>query len=71
MRWTKFLIPPLVAVAFACGWLATAGAAPPQGKATICHVTGNHVVEISVSNSAVPAHLAHGDTLPDEYGDCS
>ncbi len=70
MRWTKFLIPPLVAITFAGGWLATAGAAPPQGKTTICHVAGDKIVEISVSNSALSAHLAHGDTMPDEYGEC-
>jgi hypothetical protein len=43
----------------------------PQEKATVCHVTGNGGVrEITVSGNAVPAHLAHGDVLPDEYGDC-
>ena len=71
MRWSRFFIPPLVAILFAGGWLATAGADPPQGKSTICHVAGNKVVAISVSNSAVPAHMEHGDSMPDEYGDCT
>jgi hypothetical protein len=66
----KLLIPPLIALSLAGGWFATAGASPPQGKTTICHVAGSKMVSISVSNSAMPAHMAHGDTLADEYGDC-
>jgi len=38
----------------------------PDGKVTICHIPpGNpeNAHEITVSVSAVPAHLAHGDRL--------
>jgi hypothetical protein len=50
---------------------ATAGGNGPssaqsQYKVTICHMTGsesNPSNTISVSNAALPAHLAHGDTL--------
>ena len=66
----KLLIPPLIAITVVGGLFATAGAAPPQGKSTICHVASSKTVKISVSNSALPAHMAHGDQLADEYGDC-
>jgi LPXTG-motif cell wall-anchored protein len=46
--------------------VAPAAAGPDDGKITICHVPpGNpanaHTIEISVN--ALPAHLAHGDTV--------
>ena len=68
----RFFIAPFIAVALIGGWLTTAGAEPPQGKSVVCHVAGNQgkIVKISVSNSALPAHLAHGDQLADEYGEC-
>jgi hypothetical protein len=64
---TAALLPALVFVA--------AGAATvfgsPQGKQDICHQTGNGSYHlINVSGNAVPAHLRHGDVLPDEYGEC-
>ena len=38
-------------------------------KVDICHVTGNgKYVFINVSGNALPAHLAHGDSLPGENG---
>jgi hypothetical protein len=44
-----------------------------EGKTTICHKTDskkNPWVLITVSNSALPAHKAHGDTLPGPGGTC-
>jgi hypothetical protein len=43
------------------------------GKTTICHRTSsqkNPFVLITVSNNALPAHKAHGDTLPAADGSC-
>jgi hypothetical protein len=43
----------------------------PQDKVDVCHVTGNGSFhEINISKNALPAHLRHGDAMPDEYGDC-
>jgi len=61
------LIPAMVLVA---ATTATA-VGQPQGKVDVCHRTGNGGFhEINVSGNALPAHLRHGDVLPDEYGDC-
>ena len=41
-----------------------------RGTVDICHLTGNgQYISISVNQNAVPAHLAHGDYLPDADGD--
>jgi hypothetical protein len=58
------LLPLIVMIAFS----ASALAAGP--KVDICHFASHKFVEISVSENAMPAHLRHGDVLPDEYGDC-
>jgi hypothetical protein len=43
---------------------SVASAQYQYGKVTICHVAGQsgNRVTITVAASAVPAHLAHGDT---------
>ncbi len=43
-------------------------------KISICHTTGsssNPVLRLNVSVNALPAHLAHGDFLPNAYGACT
>jgi hypothetical protein len=52
---------------------ATAAQDQYVGKTTICHRTGsakNPFVLITVSNNALPAHKAHGDTLAGPGGTC-
>jgi len=69
-RWIVWLSVPLVlAVALIVATPATQAQGRGQEKVTICHIPpGNpdNAHEITVGAPAVPAHLAHGDTL----GEC-
>lgn len=60
------VLPATILVGFA----ATAAAGGPGGKVDVCHFASHKYVEINVSANALPAHLRHGDVMPDEYGDC-
>ena len=67
------VIPHFVLSAvLALGILAAVGASAGGGqeKVDICHRAGDKFVEISVAMPAVPAHMAHGDVMPDDYGEC-
>ena len=62
------LIPAIMLTVFAVTIVAAQG---PDGKTTVCHLTGNGGYHaITVSNNALPAHYRHGDVLPDAYGNC-
>jgi hypothetical protein len=60
-------VPALILVVFAVSSVVASG---PLGKTTICHAASAKFVEISVNDHALPAHMAHGDILTDDYGDC-
>jgi hypothetical protein len=61
------VVPALILAVFAVSSVAAGGA---SGKQTICHWANHKYVRITVSVNAVPAHMRHGDVLPDEYGSC-
>lgn len=62
------IVPALIVAIFAVG---AASAHGPDGKVTLCHWASHKFVKITVSVNAEPAHFAHGDVEPDQYGDCS
>jgi hypothetical protein len=60
--------PRLLVLWLALLILGSASANAASDKVTICQVTGSgNVHAISVSPSAVPAHLQHGDFLPSNF----
>lgn len=70
MRNTFFIIVALIV----SGSVAVNMTAAASSKVTICHVTGsekNPFVRVSVDQSAVPAHMDHGDVLQDSNGECN
>jgi len=62
------VVPALIVSIFA---VSAAAAHGPSGKVELCHWASHKFVKISVSMNAEPAHLGHGDVMPDEYGDCA
>lgn len=66
----RALITVLLSFAVVIVFATSAAAGGHHSKVDICHWTGHTFVEITVSEQAVPAHLRHGDVMPDEYGDC-
>ena len=60
------VIPVLVFSVF----FVSAVLAAPADKVTVCHFANHKYVEITISRNALPAHLGHGDVMPDEYGNC-
>jgi hypothetical protein len=50
---------------------ATSSSSQYEGKTTICHrADSKHYVQITVANSALPAHAKHGDIIPAPPGGC-
>ena len=57
--------------ALACAHSPGGGNPTGAHRVTICHVDGQgRYHKITVDRHAVPAHLAHGDKLPNANGDC-
>ncbi len=65
----SFLLPVIILIGFAATAAAN-GSGGPAGKVDVCHFASHKFVEINISTHALPAHLAHGDVLPDQYGAC-
>ena len=61
------VVPAVMLALFAVNLVAAGG---PNGKTTICHLASTRFHQITISNSALPAHFRHGDVALDAYGDC-
>ena len=60
--------PRLLGLSLALLILGSVSASAEPDKVTVCHVTGSgNVQALSVSASAVPAHLGHGDFSPSNF----
>jgi len=68
---TGTAMPSMTATTMATGtstMMPTRTAVPCNGRVTVCHRTGNgNSHSISISCSALPAHMRHGDTM----GECA
>jgi hypothetical protein len=61
-------VPAILAVGLGASSFAAPGG---QEKVSICHnAGGKKYVSITVAMPALDAHMAHGDIMADEYGDC-
>ena len=60
------VVPALILAVFAVSMVFAGGA----GKVTVCHFANHKYFAITIGAPAVPAHLRHGDVMPDEYGAC-
>ena len=58
----KFILP-IASVLLITGSLFVANAHKGGDKVTICHQTGNGTITIEVNESALSAHIAHGDLV--------
>lgn len=70
IRARRLLLSLALPVVILLSLTASAAAAGHAGKVDICHFANHKYIEISVSANAVPAHMRHGDVMPDEYGSC-
>lgn len=61
----------VLALLLLCSIAATGAACDYVGdREPVCHQVYKRYVKIWVPAPHVQAHLAHGDVLPDAYGDC-